>query len=113
MKVEDYSFGRIVIRGRVYTNDVIIYPERVEAPWRRERGHEVSLDDIGDILAQAAQHVIIGTGFSGRMRVPETVLSALREYGAEVVIARTREAVRIYNDEADGPLAVAALHLTC
>jgi len=31
MKIDSYSFGRIVIDGQVYTSDVIIYPDRVDA----------------------------------------------------------------------------------
>jgi hypothetical protein len=32
-KIESYHFGEIVIDGRRYSSDVIIYPDRVEGQW--------------------------------------------------------------------------------
>ena len=34
-KVESCSFGEIVIDGKHYSNDVIIYPTRVDDHWWR------------------------------------------------------------------------------
>ncbi|WP_162148668.1 hypothetical protein [Desulfuromonas sp. TF] len=34
MKIDAYSFGRIVVNGREYTSDLIIYPERARPEWR-------------------------------------------------------------------------------
>ena len=30
MNIEDYRFGRIVVNGRAYTSDVIVFPDRVK-----------------------------------------------------------------------------------
>jgi hypothetical protein len=40
-KIESYRFGEIVIDGRRYSNDVIIYPDRVDGKWWREEGHSL------------------------------------------------------------------------
>ncbi len=50
MKIDSYSFGRIVINGKTYTSDVIIYPGRVDASWWRKEGHLLQLEDVAEAL---------------------------------------------------------------
>ena len=45
MKIDSYSFGRIVINGKTYTSDVIIFPDKVDASWWRKEGHLLQLAD--------------------------------------------------------------------
>jgi hypothetical protein len=33
MKIDSYSFGRVIINGKTRTSDVIIYLNRVAAAW--------------------------------------------------------------------------------
>lgn len=109
--VDDYSFGRVTIGGRTFTDDVVIFPDRVDTPWRRARGHELSLDDLGAVLDASPATIIVGTGSSGRMKVPQPLLDELEGRGFRVIVTTTTEAVRSYNTA--GEQAVAALHLTC
>ena len=37
---DSYQFGRVVIGGRSYTLDVVIYPDRVEDNWYLKVGHQ-------------------------------------------------------------------------
>ena len=39
MRIDRYAFGNIVIDGKAYTKDVIIFPDRVYSPWWRKDGH--------------------------------------------------------------------------
>lgn len=112
MKVQGYSFGRIEVGGRSFNKDVIIYPDHVECPWRRARGHELSVEDIRGILELAPARLVIGTGSSGRMRVPSSVLDVARQAVGDIVVERTDQAVKIFNEDTRGG-TVAALHLTC
>jgi len=41
--IEHYSFGRIVIDGKEYTKDLIIYPDKIRANWWRKEGHKLRL----------------------------------------------------------------------
>lgn len=111
--IENYRFGQITIDGRTYTDDVIIYPDRVDGGWWRKQGHSLCTDDLADVVAFGPDVLVIGTGASGRMQVPDPVRRALSGQGIEPRVATTREACDIYNDLADEQNAVAALHLTC
>lgn len=114
MRIDDYAFGRIVIDGKTYTSDVIIYPERVDASWWRKEGHRLVPEDLPEVLDHPPEVLVIGTGHDGCMRVPEPTLAALRGRGIEVEARRTAEAVAEFNRRVqEHARVVAALHLTC
>lgn len=111
MRIEDYSFGKILIDGKVYTNDVIIFADRVLSPWWRKEGHLLQMEDLGDVVSANPEHLVIGKGFSGVMEVPEELIARLEGMGIKVSVARTTKAVDIFNS-LEGK-KVAAFHLTC
>ena len=47
-KIDSYHFGQIIINGKKYTSDVIIFPDRVQGDWWRNESHELSLKDIAE-----------------------------------------------------------------
>jgi hypothetical protein len=111
--IESYEFGRIVIEGTGYTTDVIVYSDHVEDNWWREEGHSLSPVDLWAVVQAKPEVLVIGTGYSGLMRVPPETEKHLREHGIRLIAERTTEAVRIYNQLGQSTKVVAALHLTC
>jgi hypothetical protein len=91
---------------------VIVLPTRVVTGWWRRDGHSLALEDLGDVLEELPERLILGTGAHGRLRPPAPVLDELRRRGVDVEVLRTDEAVRRYN-ESDPERTAAALHLTC
>jgi len=112
MKIDSYFFGRIVINGKSYMKDVIIFPDRVFSPWWRKEGHLLHMEDLEEVVNEKPDILIIGRGYAGVMRVPEGLVSELEAMGMEVIVSRTPSAVDIFNN-IEGKKAVAALHLTC
>lgn len=114
MHIDDYQFGRIVIDGKEYLQDVIILPDRVQAGWWRREGHVLHEEDLSSILVNPPACLIIGNGFSGCMRVPRPLLEKLRAHGIEIHVCKTGEAVKRFNRlQSKQPSLAAALHLTC
>ena len=113
MKIDSYSFGRIVINGKTYTSDVIIYPGRVDALWRRKEGHLLQLADLAEALQAKPDMLVIGTGYAGVMRVPQETVDRIARQGIEVKVERTSKAVEMLNDLQGAKTVIAALHLTC
>ncbi|WP_455392446.1 Mth938-like domain-containing protein [[Eubacterium] cellulosolvens] len=111
--IDEYRFGHIVIKGKEYTSDVKIFPERVVGDWWRTQGHSLAISDISDILAAPPEVLIIGTGSAGVLKVPESVQQDIKNRGIELIIERTGDACEIYNRLKDSKRVVAALHLTC
>ncbi len=113
MKIDSYSFGRIVISGRTYIADVIIYPGRVDASWWRKEGHLLQLPDVEEALRSRPDVLVIGTGYAGIMRVPQETVDRIAGMGIEVRVERTSKAVVLYNDLEEKRNVIAALHITC
>lgn len=113
MKIDSYSFGRIVIDGQAFTSDVIVYPNRVDASWWRKEGHLLRVEDLAEALRAKPGVLVIGTGYSGVMRVPQETVEQIAAQGIEVKVERTTKAVERYNELERAGNVVAALHLTC
>jgi len=113
MKIDSYSFGRIVINKKTYTSDVIIYPGRVDASWWRKEGHLLQFADVAEALQAKPDVLVIGTGYAGVMRVPRETVDRIAAQGIEVMVERTSKAVELYNDLQGAKTVIAALHITC
>lgn len=113
MKIDHYSFGTIIINGKTYTSDVIIYPDHVDSSWWRKEGHYLQPTDLDKALGAKPNLLIIGTGYSGVMKVPEETILFVKSKGIEVLVERTEKAVELYNTLSKTKKVVAALHLTC
>ncbi len=111
--IDSYDFGKIIVDGQKFTNDLIISKEGVEPNWWRKRGHELSKEDIEGVLAQKPDVLIVGTGFSGVLKVPKNVEDFIKAQGVEVIVKRTEEACNEYNRLCMQKNVIAALHLTC
>lgn len=113
MHIDDYSFGRIVIDGKTYTSDLIVYPDSINSSWWRKEGHYLQEEDLTDIMAAHPDVLVIGTGHSGVMQVPKKTLEFVKSKGSEVVAKKTGEAVRFFNEHQKSGKIVGAFHLTC
>jgi len=113
MHIDGYVFGRIIIDSKTYTTDVIIYPERVDSSWWRKEGHYLNKEDLPDIVKARPDILIIGTGNMGVMQVPEGTIKYFEKQGIEVRVAKTGQAVEIFNSMPAGKKVIAAFHLTC
>ncbi len=112
MRIDDYSFGRIVVDGEEETFDVIVLPRRVVRNWWRLEGHRLVLEDLADVLDELPERLVVGTGAYGRMVPDSDALERLRARGVAVEALPTGDAVRRYR-ELDPERTAAALHLTC
>lgn len=113
MHIDDYSFGKIVIDGKTYTSDVIVYPGRVNASWRRKEGHYLEKGDLKDVLAASPDTVVIGTGNWGKMVVPQEAIDFLGAKGIETYAEKTASAVALFNSQPKDRKVIGVFHLTC
>ena len=111
--IESYDFGRIVVDGKTYTADVIIYPDRVDGSWWRKEGHGLDPADLTEVVREKPEVLVVGTGYYGAMRVPPETREHLESQGIQVIVVRTTEAWQTYNRLGRDQKTVAALHLTC
>ena len=111
--IDSYQFGEIVINGRQYSSDVIIFPDSVRNNWWRKISHQLCLDDIAEVLTENPEVLVVGTGSSGLVKVLPEVRQVVDARGIELIVEATDKACHTYNQLCRSRRAVAALHLTC
>ncbi len=114
MKIDSYEFGKIVVDGKEYTKDLIIFQDRLLENWWRKEGHNLRLEDIKLILDEKPEVFIVGKGYYGYMEVSSEVRDKLRREGIRLIAEKTVDACKTFNELIGrGKKAAAALHLTC
>ncbi len=115
MMIEEYTTGRHMrIAGQSYRSDLKIVGGEVKDNWWRGKGHLLQTDDITDIIDAAPQTLVVGTGYAGRMKIPDKTMAALADRGIQVIAEPTGQAVTTFNRLSQTRNAVAgAFHLTC
>ncbi len=110
--IEEYSFGRIVVDGKTYKNDIKIIGGKVRPEWWRKEGHKLFLVDMEDAFVAKPKTIVVGCGHDGVMQVQQEVRDYCKGKGIELIELWTGEAVKKYNELA-GPGVIGLFHLTC
>ncbi len=113
MRVDSYEFGQIVIDGRAFRQDLLIWPGHIKSDWWRLEAHLLQAADLSEALAADPEILVVGTGQPGRMEVDPALAALLKEKGIRLVALPTKEACGIINEQAGRRRLAAALHLTC
>lgn len=112
--IEHYNFGHIIINGKEYNSDLIIFIDHIDDNWWRKEGHNLCIDDVKEIINKKPDILIIGTGFYGLMKVSEDLIKYIKSAGIEqIIIKKTRDACEEYNKLYKNSNIIAAFHLTC
>ena len=112
--IESYNFGKIVVNGKVYTSDLIIFNDSVMENWWRKEGHKLHIEDLREVVERKPEILVVGTGYFGFMKVPKDVKEFLAQKGIELISQKTGEACKTFNKLLSSKRKVAAaLHLTC
>jgi len=111
--IDSCQFGLIVVNGKKYTSDVIIFPGRVRDNWQRKTGHRLCLEDIAEVITESPEVLVVGTGISGLMKVLPEVIEVIGASGTKFIVETTDKACNIYNHLCRSQRAVAVLHITC
>lgn len=111
-------FGRVTINGKKY-GDVLIVDDKV-VPRDKDNlrkvfgtSHEVSKEEVRLLLKDCPQVVIIGTGQSGVLLVSDKVREKIENAGAELIVLKTPEAIKRFNELYETKIVNALVHTTC
>jgi len=111
--IDNYTFGKFVIKGKEYDSNVILLGKTVQAA-RHLPGHELKLDDFIPLVEYKPGYIIIGTGAYGVVKVPQEIVDFIEQKGIRLIIEKTGEACQTYNALLkEGKKVAAFLHNTC
>ena len=111
--IDKYTFGEFVIDGKLYKSNIkLIQDKAVEC--RHFDNHIIKIDDFNDLIEQKPKYIIIGTGESGLMNVPQEIIDHLEQNNIKPIIEKTGDAVNTYNKLLkENKKVCAILHNTC
>lgn len=112
LMIDAYDFGKIIIDGKAYSDDVRVVRGKVLPDWWRKEGHYLQVADLKEVFAAKPKTLIVGTGYSGVMKVAPEVRKECKKRGIKLIEMLTADAVKRYNELA-GPEVAGAFHLTC
>lgn len=114
MEVQELSFGKIVIDGKVYDRDIVISNGKTEfreksvsRMMKGKYGHTPLT--IHENIPWDCEILIVGTGMYGSLPVTEDVYKKAKELDVELILKRTKEAAKNLNT----PDTNFVLHITC
>ncbi len=112
--IENCTFGVIVIDGKRYTSDLIIYPDgHIEDSWWRKSGHRLSSNDIDKLIKSEPEVIVAGTGISGLMKPERELEELLNNKNVMFIAEPNQKAMEIYNELSSKKKIGACFHLTC
>lgn len=79
-------------------------------------GHSrgIQVDDVKELIAHDPKVIILTRGMMLRLRVPDRIRHFIEKNNVEVIVASTRDGVKIYNEYVEKNVPVAGLfHSTC
>ena len=112
--ITEFSFGRIVVEGQIYTSDVKIVDGNLVPDWRRRKGHAVETGDVQDILDSKSTILVIGNGQPGYMKITDSLRAHLEKNNIDLIEEPTREAIQTFNRLSQkGCLVAGGFHVGC
>ena len=111
--IDQFEFGVIVIDGKSYESDVIIFPDGAVEQWQHKGEHVLRPQDVDKVINAEPEAVIIGLGTVGNLKVRPKAEKRLQEAGIEVMAYRTNKACETYRELRNQRKVAAVLHITC
>jgi len=120
-RILEHTWGKLIVDdlsgGEISYKDAKLYPGGSRKWDWQETGTEhspgVQLADVEELLKHGANVVVLSRGVYGRLRVMEETQHELERRGIGVHVARTKEAIDLYNQLREEEAVGALIHSTC
>lgn len=94
-RIESVEFGEILIGGKTYYSDVVVWKEG--KPGLLPKTHLVDLNLLRQLLKKKPDCVVIGVGLRGTVKILPEVRELLEGRRTALFLDRTENALQIYN----------------
>ena len=118
VKVDKLSFGSIIVDGRKFSRDVLIFSDGTVK--KRKGGflmfgsHNIKKGEIEELARGAPDAIIVGTGTNAKANLAPGVENWAKEKNLSLIVQPSYEAITKLNELTEQGKKVAALiHITC
>lgn len=107
------TFGKVKFKDAIFDTDIVVdidmnARERVAAD-----SHQISEDEISDLLTPDVEAVVIGTGQQGIAKLSKEAYDLIARKQLELHIDESPKAIKEYNEICTIKKTVAIIHVTC
>ena len=117
-KIDMLSFGSIVIDGKKYRRDVLIFADGTVK--QRKGGflmfgsHKIKRKELEELTLDKPEAIVIGTGTDGVANLADDVESWVKEGKIKLLVQPSYDAVnKLHSLIEQGKKAAALIHITC
>ncbi len=114
MKIDGTEFGWISVDNVRYNHDIIIFPDsNIKNRYEDFKGdnHILSIEEAEKVINRGAEIIIVGTGQSGVLSIPEETRKFLSKQGIKMIAELTPKAIITFNNTTGKKCAL--FHTTC
>lgn len=117
--IDSTKFGEIIIDGNKYFQVLIVGNSVTEREFEKLEklfgtSHKIGDWETDELLKENPETIVVGTGQNGMLEVERNFSDRIKNEKVELVIAKTPEAIKIYNEKTkDGKRVNALVHTTC
>jgi hypothetical protein len=110
-KIDSSYFGSIIIDGKKYNKDVVIFWDGEIQ--EKDGFHVFSKSELQDLLMRDPELIIIGTGNVGNVKIEPAAEIFARVNGVQLISKLTPQAIEDFNKYSRKKKTIAVLHITC
>ncbi len=119
VRFDSAQFGSVTIDDKQYKDVLVvgeeIVPRNLDLLHKRYgTGHKIAPEELDKLLQKEPGFVVIGSGQSGLLRIPDEVKEKIKMGGAELITEITPKAIETFNAlKNEGEQVNALIHVTC
>jgi hypothetical protein len=114
IKIDSTEFGSITVNSKKHNSDVIVSYRGSVQKAETQLKHLISKKELGLMLAEEPEIIVIGTGVEGDMQISSDVRRMAEQKGIQILDFQSPEAIKKFNQLCEsGRKVVAFVHITC
>lgn len=118
MKIDSTKFGSVVVNGKKYHDILIIGQKIIPRNYNllKEKygsGHKIASWELNLLLKENPEIIIIANGQNGVLQVDQIIEKKIKNKNIKLLILKTPEAIKKYNQLIKNNKVNILIHTTC
>jgi hypothetical protein len=107
------TFGKVKFKDAIYDTDIYVDTEMNARERNVEDHHEITANELENLLTPETEAVVIGTGQQGIAKLSREAYEMIARKQLELHVHESPEAIKVYNEICITRKTIAIIHVTC
>jgi hypothetical protein len=116
-KIDELTFGSIVVEGKKYRRDILIF---TDGTVKKRRGgflmygsHKIKKQELEELSQGQPEIIIVGTGTNGAAHIAPEAENWAKGKNLSLLVQPSYDAIAKLNELAEHKKVAALIHITC